>query len=211
MLRAFMVCAVMFAGGMVSACFESSVASSDPQSDAKIAELQAKVAEDRVYAIEQENTTQMAKVMANASDIGQFQSYSQPNPYLAKYIFLKTTEGYVTALPNGQQGNNHVAPLFGGNTSQFFEGSGCTGRTFLVGEAIVAPGIVFRSAAGENLMLRKDAVPVENISYVSRLNVNGECEESFGTLNTAWELEPNDPTVTGINNEPYGGPITVGN
>lgn len=214
----FAVIGVFTTLGMVAACFHDSNANQDDDSEQiaalqkQVDELSALVQADRVFARNKSGGNQKMSVTSatNLSDIGQFLSYDQ-NAYAKKYATFTSSKGYKGIVELGVSGDNYLQQLT--SAQMYFLGNGCTGTVYTYPDYLSPDtrltGIVF-SLNGDYAVIPAQADTEHEISYASFMNLDGVCKDEVGTMPDAIKIVPNDPTVTGFNNEPFTGPLRVG-
>ncbi len=111
----------------------------------------------------------------------------------------------------------------GGRLTLFFSrSSDCSGTAYVAGPGTgrggvnsfyAAQGYVFSSGFGNPYYLPHDAARIRNLRYSS--TYDGTCRLAFGfpskpSLSNAYAVLPNDPDVTGVPNDSFATPVTIG-
>lgn len=204
--------------GLLAACFSDSNANNDDAAaiaalEERLAKAEALIGADRMYAQADGASAKGSSKLssANLADIGQFMSYDR-HGYSLEYATFTSTPGYKAIIRLGIPGDNYLEPPTA--APPVFSGTGCTGDVYvsahIVSRDTALSGLVF-SIGTEYFAIPAGSSVVNDISYLSRIATDtGQCEEVASTLVNAYHAVPNDPAVTGFQNDPYAGPIRAG-
>ena len=132
------------------------------------------------------------------------------------YLFAVQANDSRGYIPNQNAGELSEEPLF-------FEGAGCIGPAFLsvsfeghtyADGLPTHQGVVFRLNPGISAPAPHFYAPVGSSAsprnFLSRLNDSGGSCDSINSQDTvSVSVLPNDPSVTGVPNEPFTPPITL--
>jgi len=181
---------------------------------------------DRISALEEQldSVPRPIQVLANGEIVGPL-IQSSPHGQSPIYLVLSST-GYIYGITNGGQQVFIEEGELWTVTSRWFEADGCVGPAFVeiagkhfadqLGETNAKEGVVFR--AGVEIAPSPPAphfyIPAGSTGVVrafeSRLDRDNCLDEAQPFELLSVPAFPNDPSITGVPNEPFTPPITLG-
>lgn len=177
---------------------------------------------DRIAALEADLAAQPkpVQVFSDGTSIGKFISLHVSNQ---KRYTVISNQGYLfstrfTAV--GIEWYHQVGRLYQ-SVSPYFDQSGCSGQALLqisspgtLDEGIgVGTGHIVRSSIEHSAVPRyfvpKNEIPASWL-VMSILTPGSGCSELTPVFREAVRIFPNDPAITGVQDEPFSAPITLG-
>lgn len=193
---------------------------------AKVTALEANQPGDKVFA----GAGSVAKATtAEGQPIGTMLGYVPGDgPVFQSSLFsMKSSTGYLYAVPNGSSADGQV--LIGGYGASgairpiYFESADCSGPGYVPGDGVsgygAVQGTVFRighpfgdkaNTAQYYAVVAGTEPRNGGLAYGSLLETVGQCTVESGALTAAsYQVAPNDPAVTGVDNAPIAAPVKL--
>ena len=130
-------------------------------------------------------------------------------------VVVITTQGYVARYDRVSGVMSFEPPdawtqfTYGRIQALYFESADCSGDPYIpVSESFTGGTVAAQQESGDRYYIPKNSGEVTLVNLSRRLQ-NGQCQSGQTASGTLMRVYPNDPNVTGVQNEPAVGPLRI--